>query len=75
MTSKLLHIGFIGLGIMGLPMALRLRAGGYELFFHTRSEPKPEVIAAGAVRCASAKEVAERADIVFVMVPDTPDVA
>ena len=67
-------LGFIGLGIMGLPMALRLRAGGHELFFHTRSEPKPEVTAAGAVRCASAKEVAARADIVFTMVPDTPDV-
>jgi 2-hydroxy-3-oxopropionate reductase len=56
-------------------MALRLAAGGHELFIHTRSEPKPEVLAAGAVRCASAKEVAERADIVFTMVPDTPDVA
>ncbi|MES2101594.1 MAG: NAD(P)-binding domain-containing protein, partial [Pseudomonadota bacterium] len=68
-------LGFIGLGIMGLPMALRLRAAGHELFIHTRSEPKPEVLAAGAVRCASAKEVAEKADIVFTMVPDTPDVA
>jgi len=68
-------LGFIGLGIMGTPMALRLRAAGHELFIHTRSEPKPEVIAAGAVRCASAKEVAERADIIFTMVPDTPDVA
>jgi 2-hydroxy-3-oxopropionate reductase len=68
-------LGFIGLGIMGTPMALRLAAGGHELFIHTRSEPKPEVLAAGAVRCASAKEVAERADIVFTMVPDTPDVA
>ena len=68
-------LGFIGLGIMGTPMALRLRAGGHELFIHTRSEPKPEVIAAGAVRCASAKEVAQQADIVFTMVPDTPDVA
>jgi 2-hydroxy-3-oxopropionate reductase len=68
-------LGFIGLGIMGLPMALRLKAGGHELFIHTRSEPKPEVLAAGAVRCASAREVAERAEIIFTMVPDTPDVA
>ncbi|MEO5697226.1 MAG: 2-hydroxy-3-oxopropionate reductase [Burkholderiaceae bacterium] len=68
-------LGFIGLGIMGTPMALRLKAGGHELFFHTRGEPKPEVLAAGAVRCASAKEVAEKADIIFTMVPDTPDVA
>jgi 2-hydroxy-3-oxopropionate reductase len=68
-------LGFIGLGIMGTPMALRLKAGGHDLFVYTRSEPKPEVIAAGAVRCGSAKEVAEQADIVFTMVPDTPDVA
>jgi 2-hydroxy-3-oxopropionate reductase len=68
-------LGFIGLGIMGLPMALRLRAGGHELFIHTRSDPKPEVLEAGAVRCASAREVAQKADIVFTMVPDTPDVA
>ena len=68
-------LGFIGLGIMGTPMALRLKAGGHDLFIHTRSEPKAEVTAAGAVRCASAREVAERSDIVFVMVPDTPDVA
>ena len=68
-------LGFIGLGIMGTPMALRLRAAGHDLFIHTRSEPKPDVIAAGAVRCASAKEVAQQADIVFIMVPDTPDVA
>jgi 2-hydroxy-3-oxopropionate reductase len=68
-------LGFIGLGIMGTPMALRLKAAGHDLFIHTRSEPKPEVLAAGAVRCASAKEVAERADVIFTMVPDTPDVA
>ncbi|HEY9065544.1 MAG TPA: 2-hydroxy-3-oxopropionate reductase, partial [Burkholderiaceae bacterium] len=68
-------LGFIGLGIMGTPMALRLKAGGHDLFIHTRSEPKPDVLAAGVVRCANAKEVAERADVVIIMVPDTPDVA
>jgi 2-hydroxy-3-oxopropionate reductase len=68
-------LGFIGLGIMGMPMALRLRAAGHELFIHTRSEPKPEVLAAGAVRCATATDVTRQADIVFTMVPDTPDVA
>ena len=68
-------LGFIGLGIMGTPMALRLRAAGHELFIHTRGEPKPEVLATGVVRCASAKEVAQKADIVFTMLPDTPDVA
>ena len=68
-------LGFIGLGIMGLPMALRLRGGGHDLYIHTRSEPKPDLLAAGAIRCASAKEVAQQADIIFTMVPDTPDVA
>jgi 2-hydroxy-3-oxopropionate reductase len=68
-------LGFIGLGIMGLPMALRLKAGGHDVFIHTRSEAKAEVLAAGAVRCASGREVAERAEIVFTMVADTPDVA
>ena len=67
-------LGFIGLGIMGTPMALRLRAAGHDLFIHTRSDPKPEVLASGAVRCASAREVAEQAEIIFTMVPDTPDV-
>jgi len=42
-------LGFIGLGIMGTPMALRLKAGGHDLFIHTRSAPKAEVTAAGAV--------------------------
>jgi len=46
--------GFIGLGIMGTPMALRLRAAGHELFVYTRGEPGPEVIAAGAVRARPA---------------------
>jgi 2-hydroxy-3-oxopropionate reductase len=75
MSTPSQRIGFIGLGIMGTPMALRLKAGGHDLYIHTRSEPKPEVLAAGAVRCASAKDVAQKADIVFTMVPDTPDVA
>ena len=68
-------IGFIGLGIMGAPMAGHLLAGGHELFTYAR-KPLPAALAdGGAVVCASGREVAERADIVFVMVPDTPDVA
>ena len=69
-----MKLGFIGLGIMGAPMALRLRAGGHELFVHTRGTLRPELAEAGATRCASAKAVAQQADIVFTMVPDTPDV-
>ena len=68
-------IGFIGLGIMGTPMATHLIAGGHTLFFHSRKQPRPELADKGAVACASPKEVARRSDIVIIMVPDTPDVA
>ncbi|MGN7876992.1 2-hydroxy-3-oxopropionate reductase [Roseateles sp. 22389] len=69
-----IKIGFIGLGIMGAPMAVRLAQGGHALFVHTRSQVCEEVTAAGATVCASATEVAQRADVIFTMVPDTPDV-
>jgi len=69
-----IKIGFIGLGIMGAPMAVRLAQGGHALFVHTRSQVREEVTAAGATVCASAAEVAQRADVIFTMVPDTPDV-
>ena len=69
-----MKLGFIGLGIMGAPMALRLRAGGHDLFVHTRSALRAELTDAGAIRCDSAKAVAQAADIIFTMVPDTPDV-
>jgi 2-hydroxy-3-oxopropionate reductase len=70
-----MNIGFIGLGIMGAPMALHLRTAGHTLFVHTRGALRADVAAAGATACASAKEVAERADVVILMLPDTPDVA
>ncbi|MBB3284904.1 MULTISPECIES: 2-hydroxy-3-oxopropionate reductase [unclassified Roseateles] len=69
-----IKIGFIGLGIMGAPMAVRLAQGGHALFVHTRSQVREEVTATGATVCASATEVAQRADVIFTMVPDTPDV-
>ena len=75
MSKTSLRLGFIGLGIMGAPMALRLRAGGHDLFVHTRGALRPELAEAGLTRCASAHEVAQKADIIFTMVPDTPDVA
>ncbi len=69
-----MKIGFIGLGIMGTPMALHLTAAGHTLFVHTRST-LPEAIAASAAQaCASAAEVARSAEVVFTMVPDTADV-
>ena len=68
------NIGFIGLGIMGKPMAANLIKGGHTLFLHSRSGVAQELTAAGGTACASAKEVAQKADIVITMVPDTPDV-
>ena len=67
-------IGFIGLGIMGKPMALNLIKGGHTLFLHSRSGVPDELTAAGGKACRSAKEVAQQADIIITMLPDTPDV-
>ena len=67
-------IGFIGLGIMGAPMALNLLKGGQKLVVHTRSAVRPDLLAAGAVAASSAEMVAQAADIIFLMLPDTPDV-
>jgi len=69
-----LKLGFVGLGIMGAPMAGHLLKAGNALFVSTRSKVPAELLAAGAVQCASAAEVATQADIIFTMVPDTPDV-
>jgi 2-hydroxy-3-oxopropionate reductase len=69
-----LKLGFIGLGIMGAPMAGHLIKAGHQLFVHTRGKLKPEIAETSAKQCASAKAVAESADIVFLMLPDTPDV-
>lgn len=68
------NLGFIGLGIMGAPIACHLLAAGHTLHAHTRSKVPNELLLAGAVACASAKQVAQQADIIFTMVPDTPDV-
>jgi 2-hydroxy-3-oxopropionate reductase len=68
-------LGFIGLGIMGAPMAGHLIKAGHQVFLNTRSQVPAELSAAGGVTCASAQEVAEQADIIFLMLPDTPDVA
>ena len=68
-----MKIGFIGLGIMGAPMAGHLLAAGHSLFVRTRSQV-PTALAAATV-CATPAEVARAADITFLMLPDTPDVA
>lgn len=74
MTQTAHKLGFIGLGIMGTPMALNLIKGGHTLFVTTRSKVPQELVDAGATACTNAAEVAKQADIIFTMVPDTPDV-
>src|SRR5688500_11346918 len=68
------NVGFIGLVIMGKPMAANLMKGGHTLFLHSRSGVPAELTAAGGKACASAKEVAQKSDVIITMVPDTPDV-
>ena len=69
-----MKVGFVGLGIMGRPMAGHLLNGGHELFLHTRGTVPSELAEKGGAACASGREVAKRADVVITMVPDTPDV-
>ncbi|WP_382323196.1 2-hydroxy-3-oxopropionate reductase [Hydrogenophaga sp. UC242_53] len=69
-----MKIGFIGLGIMGTPMALHLVNAGHSLYVHTRSQVPEAIQAAGGVRRENAAAVAKEAEVIFTMVPDTPDV-
>jgi 2-hydroxy-3-oxopropionate reductase len=69
-----MDVGFVGLGIMGRPMAANLLRGGHALHLHSRSGVPDELTAAGGRACASGREVAERSEVVFAMVPDTADV-
>ena len=68
------NVGFIGLGIMGAPMALNLIKGGHKLFVNSKSEIPAEITSSATV-CANATEVGQKSDIIILMVPDTPDVA
>jgi len=68
-----MKVGFIGLGIMGKPMVGHLIAGGHEAYLNSRSGVPAELSAKGKA-CASPREVAQKADVIFLMVPDTPDV-
>ena len=67
-------IGFIGLGIMGRPMALNLIKGGHTLFLHSRSGVPQDLTSAGGRACQSPRDVSAQADVIITMVPDTPDV-
>jgi 2-hydroxy-3-oxopropionate reductase len=69
-------IGFIGTGIMGRHMAKHLQDGGHQLFLYRHRSPLPEeLLAGGATACASRREVAEQAEVIITIVPDTPHVA
>jgi len=69
------ELGFIGLGIMGKPMASHLVAAGHMVqVYDLYPEPVKELRTKGAKACRSSKEVAQKSNIIFIMVPDTPDV-
>ena len=68
-------IGFVGLGIMGLPMSKNLLKAGYELVVHDLNrEPVQELVAAGAQEAFSPQEVAKESAVIITMLPDSPDV-
>lgn len=69
-----MDIGFIGLGIMSKPMAGHRIEGGHTTYLYSRSGVPEELIAAGGKACGSPAEVARHAEVIFTMVPDTPDV-
>lgn len=69
------RIGFIGLGVMGRPMARNLVEAGFDVVVHSRSAgPVDELVAAGAERAGSPADLAGAVDVVITMLPDTPDV-
>ncbi|GGF78691.1 2-hydroxy-3-oxopropionate reductase [Azorhizobium oxalatiphilum] len=70
-----MKVGFIGLGIMGAPMAGQLIAAGHTLYGQSRSGVPQALLDAGATACDTAADVARNADVIITMVPDTPDVA
>lgn len=67
-------IAFIGLGIMGVPMCLHLIKAGHSVFSNTRSQTHQTIIDAGATVCSTPQEAAEQADIIIMIVNDTPNV-
>jgi 2-hydroxy-3-oxopropionate reductase len=71
-----MRIGFVGLGVMGRPMARNLLKAGYSLVVCKHLDPRPvqELVAAGATEAASPKQVAELSDIVITMLPDSAEV-
>ncbi|MEX2144041.1 MAG: NAD(P)-dependent oxidoreductase [Anaerolineales bacterium] len=75
MPEQQLRLGFIGLGLMGKPMAGHLLRAGFPLAVHNRSQAAvTELVAAGATEASTSEEVAAAADLVFTCLPDSPDV-
>jgi len=69
------RIGFIGLGVMGRPMAKHIVTKGFPLTVHSRSRaPVDELVAAGARAASSPSAVARESEVIITMLPDTPDV-
>ncbi len=72
--AEIKNVGFIGLGIMGKPMAKNLIKAGFKLTVHDLlRSPVEEMVAAGASAASSSSRCAERADAVVTMLPDSPD--
>ncbi|MFM0702736.1 2-hydroxy-3-oxopropionate reductase [Paraburkholderia sediminicola] len=69
-----MKLGFIGLGIMGAPMAEHLIAGGHQVYLYSIPSVPQSLVAKGGIACANGKEVAQQADVIITMVPDTPHV-
>ncbi len=69
-----MNVGFVGLGIMGKPMAGHLIKGGHTLYLNSIPSVPQELVEQGGTACATSREVAQKSDIIIVMVPDTPDV-
>ena len=74
MSTNVMNLGFIGLGIMGTPMAQHLAKAGHKLHVHTKGEITQALLDTGAVVCTNAQHETELSDVVFLMLPDTPDV-
>jgi len=69
-----MKLGFIGLGIMGAPMALHLINAGHTVYVSAARRVPDAIKASAAIPCATVQEVARNAEVIFLMVPDTPDV-
>ena len=69
-------LGYIGLGLIGAPMARNLMKAGHEVVVHNRSRAiVGELVSEGATQAHSPREVASQAEVVFTCLPDSPEIA